>query len=269
MSIVITGAASGIGRAVAELAARPGAELVLADRDAARLDETAELVRARGARALPLVVDLATPEAADEIVAAAAEEYGAIAAVVSNAGLIVGAPLAEMSADSFDLSFAVNARATWLLGRAAYPLLKRSRGALVATASMAATHPTPGTGAYSASKAAVVMLVKQMALEWGPDGIRCNTVSPGPTLSGMTKDVFADLESFEQRANREAREAHIPLRRVGTAEDVARAVLFLAGDDARHITGVDLMVDGGLSTALMPAVGGGTGHPATMREQSA
>lgn len=261
MKTIITGAASGIGRAAARLAAEePDARLLLADLDADGLEETRESLGSAAERTSLLTVDLADPDCGERIVGAATRDMGGVDAILSNAGYTAVASLDELRPDGFDRMMEINARAAWLLGRAAHPVMKGSGGAIVATASISGTQPTPPLGAYSASKAALLMLIQQMALEWGPDGIRCNAVSPGPTLTGMTTGVFSDLSDAQQRRNREDREAHIPLRRVGEAEDVARALLFLASPAARQITGVNLIVDGGLSLGLMPSVGGGSGH---------
>jgi NAD(P)-dependent dehydrogenase (short-subunit alcohol dehydrogenase family) len=116
--------------------------------------------------------------------------------------------------------------------------------------SISASQPTPPHGAYSPSKAALVMLVRQMAYEWGPDGIRCNCVSPGMTHTGMTDQVYSDPQRRAERAS------HIPLRRVGDPIDIARVVAFLISPDAGYVTGVDLPVDGGVQTALMPTLRG-------------
>jgi glucose 1-dehydrogenase len=255
-----------MGRATALLAAEQSAaeqsraRLVLVDRATDRLEATANEVRALGAEVVTFVADLAVPADCDAIVDRARAALGGLDVLVSNAGMNPVALLKDMTAEGFDSYFDVNTRPTWLLGKAAHDMLSESNGAIVATASMSSFEPTPPLGGYSASKAALVMLVQQMALEWGPDGIRCNCVSPGPTMTGMTEGVFNDVTDEKQRRNREAREGHIPLRRVGRPEDVARAILFLASDAARQITGVNLAVDGGLSLALMPAVGGGLGH---------
>jgi NAD(P)-dependent dehydrogenase (short-subunit alcohol dehydrogenase family) len=256
MRVIITGAASGIGRAVAELlAADDGAHrLLLTDRDAAGLAAVAEAI---GPAAGTCVADLSAADCGDAIVAAALTHMGGIDAVVSNAGIIASAPLVDQTIDLFDRIFAINTRATWLLAKAAHPHLAASRGAFVATASMSATQPTPGLGFYSSSKAALLMLVRQLSLEWGGDGIRCNTVSPGPTHTPMTQAGYADPD------RRAAREAMIPLRKLGLAEDVANAILFLLGPGASHITGIDILVDGGMSSNLMPATGSGTGQQAS------
>jgi len=256
MRFVITGAASGIGRACAELLASGRIiagdhRMLLVDRDAANLQAVVEAV---GERAAPFVVDLAEPDCGERIVAAAVAHLGGIDAVISNAGIIAGGSLAALDVADFDRMYAINTRAAWLLAKAAYPHLKESRGAFVATASMSATQPTPALGFYSSSKAALLMLVRQLSVEWGPDGIRCNTVSPGPTYTPMTK------AGYDDEARRLQREANIPLRKLGTAEDVANVILFLAGPDAGHVSGIDVLVDGGMSNMLMPASGGGTGQ---------
>ncbi len=259
MRVIITGAASGIGKAVAELLAQgtalPGPhQLLLTDRDA---DGLAAVAAAIGPDAATCVADLSSPECGDAIVAAALDHMGGVDGVVSNAGIIAGGPLLDQTPDQFDLIYAINTRATWLLGKAAHPHLAKNKGAFVATASMSATQPTPGLGFYSSSKAALLMLMRQCALEWGGDGIRCNTVSPGPTYTAMTKAGYDDAERRAQR------ESMIPLGKLGMAEDVANAILFLLGPQASHITGIDIMVDGGMSNNLMPATGGGTGQKAS------
>src|SRR5690606_7171875 len=182
---VITGAASGIGRSCAELLAAGEAiagehQMLLADRDADNLAKTADTI---GSAAATAVVDLAEPECGDRIVEAALAHMGGIDAVISNAGIIMGGALVDLGLAEFDKIFAINTRATWLIGKAAHPHLKASKGASIATASMSATQPTPALGFYSSSKAALLMMVRQMCVEWGPDGSRCNTDSPGPSYT--------------------------------------------------------------------------------------
>ncbi len=256
MRAVITGAASGIGRAVAEALAAgrliPGEHrMLLVDRDAANLQQAASPF---GPSAAILVADVTKDDIGDVIVRAATDHMGGIDAVASNAGIIVAGPLGSSPIDDYDRLFAINTRANWMIAKALHPHLKASGGAFVATASMSAHQPTPGLGAYSASKAALLMLVRQLSVDWGPDGIRINSVSPGPTLTPMTAAGYAD------KGRRDQREAGIPLRKLGTAEDIANAILFLLSDFAGHITGIDLLVDGGMSNTLMVASGAGTGQ---------
>jgi NAD(P)-dependent dehydrogenase (short-subunit alcohol dehydrogenase family) len=200
---------------------------------------------------------MASPQCGDAIVNAAVAHMGGVDAVVSNAGIIAGAPLVDQTIEQFERIYAVNTRAAWLLAKATHPHLAASRGAFIATASMSATQPTPGLGFYSSSKAALLMLVRQLSLEWGSDGIRCNTVSPGPTYTPMTQAGYSDPD------RRALREAMIPLRKLGMAEDVANTILFLISPQAGHISGIDILVDGGMSNNLMPATGGGTGQKAS------
>jgi NAD(P)-dependent dehydrogenase (short-subunit alcohol dehydrogenase family) len=259
MRVVITGAASGIGRSVAELLAAGGViagphQLLLTDRDADGLNNVAEGI---GPSASACVADLSAPDCGETIIAAAVAHMGGVDAVVSNAGIIAAGALVNLTADDFDRIYSVNTRATWALAKAAHPYLVASKGAFVATASMSAMQPTPGLGFYSSSKAALLMLIRQLALEWGMDGIRCNSVSPGPTYTPMTKTGYDDGDRRAQR------EAMIPLGKLGMAEDVANALLFLICPLASHITGVDILVDGGMSNNLMPATGGGTGQKAS------
>lgn len=256
MRFIITGAASGIGRACAELLCDgrtlPGQhQMLLSDRDADNLAKVTEQI---GDRAASEVVDLSEPDCGERIVSAAVRHMGGIDAVISNAGIIMGGALVDLAPEQFDTIYAINTRATWSIAKAAHPYLRDSQGAFVATASISATQPTPALGFYSSSKAALLMLVRQMALEWGPDRIRCNTVSPGPTYTPMTKAGYDDGERRRQR------EANIPLGKLGVAEDVASAILFLCSPQAGHINGIDVLVDGGMSNMLMPATGSGTGQ---------
>lgn len=249
MKTVITGAASGIGRAIALLfASEPAdgkvAELLLADRDADGLVRVSAEVEAAGARCRICVADLADAHAPAAVIATAQEAFGGLDALISNAGAIHSFPLSNLPVDEFDRMFAVNARATLLLAQAAFPLLCTSHGSIVATVSTAGEHPAIPLGAYSASKAALLMLVRQLAAEWGVHGIRCNAVSPGPTHTAMTSAAYDDPAARERRAK------EIPLARIGTPIDIARAAYFLAGPNSAYISGVNLRVDGGLNSRL-------------------
>jgi NAD(P)-dependent dehydrogenase (short-subunit alcohol dehydrogenase family) len=258
---IITGAASGIGRSVAELAAATGAALSLVDIDDTKLDEVAASLRDSGARVTTLVGDLADPEEPQRIVEESVKFLGGLDVLVSNAGAPHFNRLVELPTETFDRMMALNVRSTWLLGKAAHPWLAESRGNIVATGSICGHHAAPPQGGYSVAKAGLLMLVKEMALEWGPDGIRCNSVSPGPTMTGLTEGVFNDRSDPKQREIIELRESHLPLRKIGRPDEVAQAIMFLSSPEASQITGIDVLVDGGMSVVLMAAAGVGAGRP--------
>jgi NAD(P)-dependent dehydrogenase (short-subunit alcohol dehydrogenase family) len=223
------------------------AKLMLVDVAADKLAAAARELRADGGQVEVAVGDLSDAEVPQRVVDDAARAFGGLDALISNAGIIQRGTLLELGVEDYDRCFAVNARATWLLAKAAYPLLKRSRGCIVAIASISARHPTPPLGAYSASKIALQMLVQQLAVDFGPDGIRCNTVSPGSTHTAMTDARYSDPVQRAAAAQRN------PLRMIGSPENQAAAICFLASSAAAYITGTDLLVDGGLGTMLMPA----------------
>jgi NAD(P)-dependent dehydrogenase (short-subunit alcohol dehydrogenase family) len=254
MKTIITGAASGIGRATAikfaEVAHSKGekAQLVLADINLEPLNELRDTLLERGVEAVSCELDLAQADSARLLAEAAEHNFGGLDTLISNAGILVQGSLNELSLEDYEKNFAVNTRAAWLLAKACYPMLKESRGSIVATASISAEHPTPPLSMYSASKSALVMIIRQLAHEWGPDGIRCNCVSPGSVNTGMTRQSFSDPEVIKRRATL------IPLQRVGEPEDIAKVIAFLASDEAAYVTGVDLNVDGGLTTGLLPTI---------------
>jgi len=140
-----------------------------------------------------------------------------------------------------------------VLAQAAHAGLARTRGSIVAIASMSGLHPHPGYGAYSAAKAALVMLCRQIAQEWAADGIRANAVCPGMIRTPLTEPVYQDAGTKARR------EALVPAARIGTAEDVAQAVMYLAGPGASYVTGQALVVDGGLSDHMLTMIPGRPG----------
>lgn len=262
---IITGSASGIGRATAhrlnaDCIARTGrgACLTLADRSADELEQVARALRDAGAEVATVAADLADPDTPARVVAHAISMFSELDVLVSNAGILRSGSLLDLSLDDYELTFAVNTRPTWLLVKAAYPHLKRTQGAIVATASIAAHHPIPSQGAYSASKAALLMMMRQLACELGPDGIRVNTVSPGSTLTGIANG--AQIDPAVTRRGGPAKDRN-PIGFISEPEDQAAAIAFLLSPEARFITGADLGVDGGVRTQLMVK----SGHPLPQR----
>lgn len=252
MRLLITGASRGLGRAMALRLARPGAQLALcASAPSPELESIAAECVAAGATVLALTGDLSLPEVPQQLIDGAVGRFGGLDGVVSNAGISIPGTLCGIDDDAWDRVFAVNVRGVWKLGRAAYPHLQASRGAMVAVASMSGVEPYPGVGAYSPSKAALIMMVRQLAQEWAADGIRVNAVSPGLFHTAMTAPIYADVQK------KAAREALVPLHRIGNPQrDCAGIVEFLLSPDATYLTGQNIVVDGGLLGSIQTHLAG-------------
>ncbi len=243
---VITGAAGGMGRAIALSFAAAGVDVALLDRDAEGCAALARQIEAQGGRAVAAHCDIADPASVAAAMKAATDALGDSDILVNNAGVLRPGALAELPLAEWNALLAVNLTGYLLCAQALRPsLLARGGGAIVHIASIAATNPQPRSGAYSPSKAAVAMLSRQLALEWGADGIRSNIVSPGMIRTPMS-------ESFYQAPGiKERREAMVPTRRIGTAQDIADAVLFLSSPRASYVSGAEILVDGGLDQVMM------------------
>ena len=241
---IITGAASGIGRATARTFAAEGARLLLVDRDAAGL---ASLADELGATAQTLVADVADPAQAEGYVAAAVAAWGGLDVLVANAG--IGGPiqpLERVSVEDFDQVYAVNVRGVWLGLRAAVPALRqRGGGSIVAVSSYLGLRGVKAGGAYVASKHAVTGLVKTAALELARDNIRVNTVHPGMIDTPLAAAMEQALSPADPALGRQKLLAGIPQRRYGQPEEIASLILFLASDAASYCTGSSFSADGG------------------------
>lgn len=245
--VLVTGGSRGIGRSIclrlAEDALKRGETpklVVTATGASPDLQALVEELQAMGAQALALPGDLNDPATPARIVERAIEFCGGLDTVVHNAGGAIAGTLMKTSVEDWDTVFAVNCRAFFLLAKAAQPALRQSKGSLCAIGSTSAERVQPFMNAYTAAKAAVVMLVQQMAYEWGRYGIRVNSVSPGLTLSRSSETALGEAEAQARTG------AYIPLQRIGYPEDIARVVAFVTGPDAAYLTGENINVDGGL-----------------------
>lgn len=242
----VTGAASGIGRACAVGLAQAGARVALIDRDAAGVQRAADEI---GGAALPIACDTSDPAAVQHAADRVAAHFGPCAVLVNNAGLLRAAPLAEVTLQAWREVLAVNLDGYLLCAQAfGRQMLQQGRGALVHVASISGLHPQTGSGAYSAGKAGVRLLSRQLAAEWGPRGVRSNVVCPGMVRTGLSA-AFYEQPGFEAR-----RAAVTASRRIGEPPDIAEPVLFLASDRAAYVNGAELLVDGGLGCMLMDMV---------------
>jgi 2,3-dihydro-2,3-dihydroxybenzoate dehydrogenase len=246
---LVTGAAQGIGAAVAAAFARAGTPVALLDRDEG-VDATAEKVRADGGTALALVADVTDPAAVEAAVDRAETELGPIAALANVAGVLRTGGVLDLPDTALAESLAVNTTGVWNTGRAVgRRMLARRAGSIVTVASNAAATPRTGMAAYSASKAAAAALTRALGLELAPS-VRCNIVCPGSTDTPMLRGMWADPvdESMKDRVIAGTPAEYrlgIPLQRLADPADVADVVLFLASDASRHVTMQSLTVDGG------------------------
>jgi len=210
----------------------------------------AEELQTAGAKVCILTGDLADPEVPSRLVQGAVEVFGGLDAVVSNAGITSPSPLAELEVEAWDEVMNVNLRGGWLLAKAAYPHLKKSRGGLVLVASMSGMRPHRGMGAYSPSKAGTIILGEVLAQEWAPDGIRVNVISPGMIRTPLTESTYRD------NALADARTRLVPLGRIGVPEDIANVIAFFLSPDAAYLTGQNVCVDGAFSSAILSHIPG-------------
>ena len=241
---VVTGADSGIGRATARLFAREGARVVCADIQESGNPRIDQLIKQDGGEAIFFQADATTRDGCDRTVAAAMDQYGDLDILFNNVGNGVSGRLDELTEEQWNWVMNTTLNGVFHGTRAVLPhFQQRGRGTIVNTASTHGLLATARAPAYCTFKAAVVMLTRQLALDYGP-GIRVNCVCPGPTATPRyLRGLAAAEDPARQRAEREARVA--ALHRLAGAEEIAYAVLFLASDESSYITGHPLVVDGG------------------------
>jgi NAD(P)-dependent dehydrogenase (short-subunit alcohol dehydrogenase family) len=240
---LVTGAASGIGRATALAFAQAGARVVVADLDATGGQETVESIGASGGAAVFIGTDVADEAAVAALITATVDRFGRLDCAHNNAGLegVVGR-VAEGTREEWDRVLAVNLTGVWLcLKYEIQQMLRQGGGAIVNTASTAGLRGSPVSPAYVASKHGVVGLSRKAARDYGTDGIRVNAVCPGVILTPMVEHVLADRPDLEATW----RAGH-PIGRFGTADEVAAAVVWLCSEAAAFVTGHAMVVDGGL-----------------------
>lgn len=235
---LITGSTSGIGRATALKLARNTVRVVVSGRDAQRGQEVVEKIRSEGGQAHFIRADLRDAQSAVELAAKATDVAGgALDILVNNAAIGAGGPTAGTEESTFDAVLATNLKVPfYLVANIAPAMAARGTGAIVNVSTLAAEVALPGLAVYGASKAALDLLTKSWAAEFGPAGVRVNSVSPGPTRTPGSESLGGYLQQLAAQA---------PLGFVANPEDIAAAIAFLVSDEARFVTGTVLDVNGG------------------------
>ncbi len=245
---IITGAGNGIGRASAIAFAREGAKIVVADRVRKNGLSCVAMIEGEGCEAVFAEVDVSRESDVLQMVNLAVERWGRLDILFNNAGILMLKQIDEMSEDEWDRVMAVNVKGAFLAVKHAVPHMRRiGGGAILNTGSIASLAGQLGTPAYSASKGAIALLTKSLALDLGRDGIRVNCICPGITDTSMLREHLGEGPEGEARIR--ARLARVPLGGILSPEDVARAALYLVSDDSIGITGVLHVIDGGLMAA--------------------
>ncbi len=245
---VVTGAASGIGSAIAEQLAIAGAKVALLDLNGAAANEAADALCSRGLTAIGIACDVSDEAAVTSAALRVSDELGSCTALVNNAGMLRPSALKSVTTDEWNKVLSVNLTAYLVCSRAfADQMNVAGGGSIVHVASIAANHPQTGSGAYSASKAGVLLLSRQIAAEWGP-GIRSNAVCPGMIRTALSAKFYEEPGFEEKRA------AVTASKRVGEPIDIANVALFLLSDRSSYVTGAEVGVNGGMDAMLMDLV---------------
>lgn len=240
-TVIVTGSSSGIGSAIARRFGAAGANVVLNSRSRDELETVAKDLDE--GRTLIVEGDIAEDKFPAALIKAAVDRFGGLDILCNNAGVAVMGAFVEASDEDIDKVLSVNVRGTMRMSRAAIPELAKTRGSIVNTSSVSGTGGDWGMAIYNASKGAVTNFTRALALELGAKGIRVNAVCPSFTRTGMTESMMDDEEQIARFNDRSA------LKMPAEPDEIAGAVLFLASEDARKVTGVNLPVDGGVSAS--------------------
>ncbi len=241
---LVTGAAQGLGAAIAVGLARDGFDVAIADLTIASLQDTAAAVTAAGRKAVPVALDLRSQESIDLAMRNAISRLGQLDLLVNNAGVALRRTALEVTPDEWDAVMAVNLKGTFFISQqmGRHLVATKRPGCIVSLASTHGVVGFPGRSTYGIAKAAVAHMTKMLAIEWAEYGIRVNAIAPG-TIETPSREKFfkADPQARAAMTDR------VPLRRFGTPEEVAGAVCYLVSPQAAYITGQTLMLDGGLT----------------------
>jgi NAD(P)-dependent dehydrogenase (short-subunit alcohol dehydrogenase family) len=237
---IVTGGGTGIGKAIAVEMAKEGAKVVVSGLHVEQCQEVVEEIAKLGGEAIAIGCDVSKQKDVDAMIKETIKKFKQIDILVNNAGILVQKPLAETTEEDFDKTMNVNLKGVFLCSKAVTPgMIKRKKGKIVSIASIAGKVGFPNLSAYCSSKAAIINLTREMALELAPYNINVNAIAPGVIETAMTKDMLAD------KAQKAGLLASTPLGRAGKPEEIAKAAVYLVSDDSDFVVGHTLVVDGG------------------------
>ena len=238
---LVTGSGRGIGRAIALLFADEGASIVVNSVHRENSDAVKEEIESRGGKAISVPADVASKESVDDLFDKVKREYGGVDVLVNNAGINIVKPALEMTEADWDRILSINLKSIFTCSKAAAELMiPRKSGRIINISSIVGINPFPNRAPYATSKAGVIMLTRELAIEWAQHGINVNAIAPGFILTDMLKGRIA-----EGAIDGDAILKRVPLRRFGVVQDIAHSALFLAAEESSYITGQCITVDGG------------------------
>jgi NAD(P)-dependent dehydrogenase (short-subunit alcohol dehydrogenase family) len=238
---IVTGSTRGIGLAIAQAFGQAGAKIVVSSRKKENCEDGLKHLKSQGIEAISQPCNMSKRDQVEQLVNKAVSQYGRLDIVVGNAAAnpFYG-PLTDIEDAAFEKIFATNLQSNLWLCKAALPYIANAGGgSVIMISSIAALRGSKGIGAYGVSKAALIQLTRNLAVEWGPSGIRVNSIAPGLIKTEFARELWEDPERLEKIENR------TPLRRIGTPEDIAGVALFLASDASAYVTGQVIVADGG------------------------
>ncbi|MBI2314427.1 MAG: glucose 1-dehydrogenase [Betaproteobacteria bacterium] len=249
---IVTGGAQGLGRAIATLFAKEGAKVVIVDLDSSKAAEAISGISKEGGEGFFVIADVSNSAQVKKAVEATIDKYKKLDILVNNAGVFEVGTVEDMPEEDWDREIAIDLKSVFLCSKYAIPeMRKNGGGAIINFSSCVGILPNPNNAAYVAAKGALIPLTKQMAIDFGPANIRVNCIAPGLHETRLLEKFFEpDPETIRQACI----DLH-PIRRLGTAEDIAYACLYLASDEASYVTGAVFSIDGGITTHFQPLVG--------------